>query len=161
MKFEEIKELLEFIDKSSLSYLEIKESDFYIKLDKSLNRNINKSQEPVKEKIESIHNIETNIDTNKIIDKNNDKVEVHNEMAESGELILSPMVGTFYLKSAPDKEEFIKIGEKVNKGDVICIIEAMKLMNEIECEFNGEILDILVKDGEMVEYGQPLFKIKK
>lgn len=161
MKFEEIKELLEFIDKSSLSYLEIKESDFYIKLDKSLNRNINKSQEPVKEKIESIHNIETNIDTNKIIDKNNDKVEVHNEMAESGELILSPMVGTFYLKSAPDKEEFVKIGEKVNKGDVICIIEAMKLMNEIECEFNGEILDILVKDGEMVEYGQPLFKIKK
>lgn len=161
MKFEEIKELLEFIDKSSLSYLEIKESDFYIKLDKSLNRNINKSQEPVKEKIESTHNIETNIDTNKIIDKNNDKVEVHNEMAESGELILSPMVGTFYLKSAPDKEEFIKMGEKVNKGDVICIIEAMKLMNEIECEFNGEILDILVKDGEMVEYGQPLFKIKK
>ena len=55
---------------------------------------------------------------------------------------------------------YVKVGDKIHKGQVVCIVEAMKLMNEIECEFDGEIAEILVKDGEMVEYGKPLFKIK-
>ena len=70
------------------------------------------------------------------------------------------MVGTFYSKSSPKAEPFVKIGSKVKKGDTLCIIEAMKLMNEIESEFDGEITEILVNDEDMVEYGQPLFIIK-
>jgi acetyl-CoA carboxylase biotin carboxyl carrier protein len=70
------------------------------------------------------------------------------------------MVGTFYSKSSPSAEPFVKIGSKVKKGDTLCIIEAMKLMNEIESEFDGEVVDILVDDEDMVEYGQPLFIIK-
>lgn len=77
-----------------------------------------------------------------------------------GNIVKAPMVGTFYTKSSPTSEPFVKIGSKVKKGDKLCIIEAMKLMNEIESEFDGEVVDILVKDDEMVEYGTPLFVIK-
>ena len=71
------------------------------------------------------------------------------------------MVGTFYASASPDAPAFVKPGDIVSKGKVICIIEAMKLMNEIESDYNGEIAECLVKDGDMVEYGQPLFKIKE
>ena len=76
-------------------------------------------------------------------------------------IVKSPMVGTFYSSPSPDKDAFVRVGDKVNASSILCIIEAMKLMNEIESEVNGTIKEILVKDGEMVEYGQPLFKIKE
>ena len=74
-------------------------------------------------------------------------------------IVKSPMVGTFYSKSSPNAEPYVEVGKKVKKGDVLCIVEAMKLMNEIESEFNGEIVEICAKDGEMVDYGKPLFKL--
>lgn len=84
--------------------------------------------------------------------------EVKEEKKE-GNIVNSPMVGTFYSKPSPDQNPFVEVGKTVKKGDVLCIIEAMKLMNEIESEFDGEIKEILVKDGEAVEYGKPLFII--
>ena len=77
-----------------------------------------------------------------------------------GNVVKSPMVGTFYSKSSPTAESFVKIGNKEKKGDTLCIIEAMKLMNEIESEFDGEVVDILVHDEEAVDYGKELFIIK-
>lgn len=74
--------------------------------------------------------------------------------------IKSPMVGTFYSKSSPTAKPFVKVGDKVKKGDVVCIVEAMKLMNEIESEFDGEIVEICKNDEDMCEYGECLFKIK-
>ena len=70
------------------------------------------------------------------------------------------MVGTFYESSSPKANPFVKVGDRVKKGDVLCIIEAMKLMNEIESEYDGEIVEVCVKNEEMVEFGKPLFKIK-
>ena len=70
------------------------------------------------------------------------------------------MVGTFYLKPSPTSEAYVEVGKNVKKGDTLCIIEAMKLMNEIESEFEGKVKEILVKDGEAVEYGKPLFIIE-
>lgn len=88
-------------------------------------------------------------------------VEVKNEeTVPAGNVVKSPMVGTFYSKPSPNADSYVKIGSKVKKGDTLCIIEAMKLMNEIESEFDGEVVDILVNDDEMVEYGQALFIIK-
>ncbi len=88
-------------------------------------------------------------------------MEIKQETSKmEGKVVKSPMVGTFYSKSAPTAEAYVKIGSKVKKGDTLCIIEAMKLMNEIESEFDGEIIEILVNDDEMVEYNQPLFVIK-
>ena len=85
--------------------------------------------------------------------------QVNSPEAE-GNVVKSPMVGTFYSKSSPTAEAFVKVGSKVKKGDTLCIIEAMKLMNEIESEFDGEVVKILAYDEQMVEYGQPLFIIK-
>ncbi len=77
----------------------------------------------------------------------------------SGENILSPMPGTFYLASSPDADPFVKEGDSISEGDTLCIIEAMKIMNEIEAEQNGTITKILVENGKPVEYNQPLFVI--
>lgn len=77
-----------------------------------------------------------------------------------GNIVKSPMVGTFYSKPSPTAEPFVKVGSKVKKGDTLCIIEAMKLMNEIESEFDGEVVEILAKDEDTVDYGKPLFIIK-
>ena len=84
------------------------------------------------------------------------------EVAEpilGGHLVESPIVGTFYTAAGPDTGDFVSVGSKVNKGDVLCIIEAMKLMNEIEADISGEIVEILVANEAGVEYGQPLFRI--
>ena len=85
---------------------------------------------------------------------------VEEESKEEYKEIKSPMVGTFYSKPSPDKEAFVKVGDKVKKGQVVCIIEAMKLMNEIEAEFDGEVVEVCLNDGDAVEYGKPLFKLK-
>ena len=74
--------------------------------------------------------------------------------------ILSPMPGTFYAAPSPEADLFVKVGDTVNKGDTLCIIEAMKIMNEIEAESTGIISEVLIKNGDPVEYNQPLFKIK-
>jgi acetyl-CoA carboxylase biotin carboxyl carrier protein len=79
---------------------------------------------------------------------------------ECGNKVLSPMVGTFYSQASPEKPPFVKLGDKVKKGQTICIIEAMKLMNEIESEFDGEVVSILSQNEEMVQFGQPLFVIR-
>jgi acetyl-CoA carboxylase biotin carboxyl carrier protein len=79
---------------------------------------------------------------------------------EPGRVITSPIVGTFYRAAAPDKPPYAEVGGTVKKGQVICIVEAMKLMNEIESEYEGRVTAILVEDGEPVEFGQPLMRIE-
>ena len=73
--------------------------------------------------------------------------------------IKSPMVGVFYAAPSPDAKPFVEVGSKVKKGDIVCIVEAMKLLNEITAEFDGEVVDICVHNGDVVEYGQTLFKL--
>ena len=75
--------------------------------------------------------------------------------------VKSPMIGTFYRRPSPDKELFVNVGDEINEGTVVCIIEAMKIMNEIESDCSGTITEILVSDGTPVEFGQPLFSISK
>lgn len=84
------------------------------------------------------------------------------EVAADAELhkVTSPMVGTFYAAPSPDAPAYVQVGDKVGNETIVCIVEAMKLFNEIEAEIEGEIVEILVKDGELVEFGQPLFLVK-
>ncbi len=79
---------------------------------------------------------------------------------ENVKTVTAPMVGSFYSASAPDAEPFVELGSVVKKGQTLCIIEAMKLMNEVECEFNGKVSSVLVENGQPVEYGEPLFYIE-
>ncbi|MDF2615224.1 MAG: acetyl-CoA carboxylase, biotin carboxyl carrier protein [Clostridia bacterium] len=94
------------------------------------------------------------------INNESDNIVVKKESVTEKKHITSPMVGTFYASSTPGGTPFVSVGSKVKKGDVICIIEAMKLMNEVEAEVDGEIAEVLVHNEEMVEYAQPLFVIK-
>lgn len=84
---------------------------------------------------------------------------VKEEKAAGGKIVESPLVGTFYAAPAEDAEPFVSVGDRVKKGQTLAIVEAMKLMNEIESEFDGTITEILAENGEAVEYGQPLFRI--
>ena len=88
------------------------------------------------------------------------KAENAKEEKEDYKVVKSPMVGTFYSKSSPKAKPYVEVGSKVKKGDILCIVEAMKLMNEIESEFDGEVVEVCVKDGDMVDFGKLLFKIK-
>ncbi len=85
---------------------------------------------------------------------------VMTEVKTEGTPVESPMVGVFYSAPSPDSEPYVTVGSEVNKGDVICLIEAMKLMNEVTAEKNGVIAEVCVENGQVVEYGQPLFVIK-
>ncbi len=87
------------------------------------------------------------------------RAEVALHPPENLHIIRSPIVGTFYASSSPDAPPYVKVGDKIQKGQVLCIIEAMKLMNEIEAEVAGEVTEIYVQNGQPVEYGQPLFGI--
>lgn len=163
MDLKDIRELVEMINSSELAYFELKMDDNYIKMDKSLTRSLVGKT--------SIENIVSTTDINKnskisseIVNKDTDlNIEEKVLIKEDENLltITSPMVGTFYGSASPDSSPFASEGSKVLKGDVLCIIEAMKLMNEIECEYNGEIIKVLIKEGQMVEYGQPMFKIRR
>lgn len=80
--------------------------------------------------------------------------------AESGKPVISPFVGTFYGSASPGAPKFVELGQQVKAGDVLCIIEAMKIMNEIEADFSGKVVEVLVKNGDPVEFGQTLFRIE-
>ena len=158
MDFNGIGELIQKINSTDIAYFEYKTEDGHIKIDKSLMRNISSAAEATaKEETSASPIVEPQV-------KNTVESSVIKEEAKEDsdlKVISSPMVGTFYSTPSPDSKAFVQVGDTINSGDVLCIIEAMKLMNEIESDISGEIVKILVKDGDMVEYGQPLFKVKE
>ncbi len=166
MDFNGIKELIESVNSSDIAYFEYKTNDGHIKMDKSLTRSLTEApskeivknevkEEVVTAKTESFSNNETVI--SQPVSQEKTKVSEDEDLY----IVKSPMVGTFYTSPSPDKAPFVSVGDTVKTSSILCIIEAMKLMNEIESEVSGTIKEILVKNGEMVEYGQPLFKIKE
>ena len=144
MEYEKIIQLINDFGNSKLNNLKLDFPDG-TKIDMS------KGDEKVK-----FVNVEPNIDKEEKIEN---KVTSYEKSLDNGNIMTSPMVGTFYLKPSPNAEPYVKVGQRVKKGDILCIIEAMKLMNEIESEYEGVIEEILVKDSECVEYGKPLFRI--
>lgn len=150
MNYNEIKKLMDDMGNSKLSEIEIEFPDG-IKI--SMKKGLPSSKPTVKEK--SNVTVKTNEEVPLVKEKTETPKEINKE-----KIITSPMVGTFYSRTSPSEEPYVTIGSKVKKGDIVCIIEAMKLMNEIESEIDGEIIEILCKDGDLVEYGQPLFKLK-
>lgn len=150
MNYEEIKKIIDDMGNSKIDELEI---EFPEGMKISMKKNTGKENIETN-KTQTQQKPEETTNTSKTQEKNTI------EEQEKYKIIKSPMVGTFYSRPSPTKESFTKVGEKIKKGQVICIVEAMKLMNEIESEFDGEVAEICIKDGEIVEYGMPLFKIK-
>ncbi|HHW89335.1 MAG TPA: acetyl-CoA carboxylase biotin carboxyl carrier protein [Clostridiales bacterium] len=142
MELKKIKELAKILKDYDLNIIDICEGDSKIRLEKCANYAPQETPQPV-------------VVAPPVTEDTAPQEVDFNEIKE----IKSPMVGVFYQASSPDSPPYVKIGDKIKKGDVLCIIEAMKLMNEIVAEFDGEIVDICAKNGEIVEYGQTLFKV--
>jgi len=151
MDLKEIKKLLEAFDKSTAAVLEYENEEFRIYLDKSASVTQNVVQTAPVQQIQP-ENVSLPV---------SQKVEAKVECEVEGEIISSPMVGTFYQAPSPDSPPYVKVGDKVKKGQTLCIIEAMKIMNELEAEFDCEIVEILVEDGQPVEFDTPLFRVKR
>ena len=143
MEYEKIKQLMDDMGNSKLTNIDIEFPD---------GTKLSMKKENV---------VVNNTTTNKIVETTSIEENKEIEIKSDSNIVKSPMVGTFYAKPEPDKNAYVEVGTSVKTGDTLCIIEAMKLMNEIESEFTGKIVKIFVKDGETVEYGTPLFEIEK
>ena len=137
MDLEQIEKLVEIIEKSTLKEITVEEGNLKINLKRENNA--------------EIQNVHKNIER---------KTEIVEESDEES-FITSPIVGTFYSAASPETPAFVRVGDTVKKGQPVCIVEAMKLMNEINCDFDCEIEAVLVSNEQKVEYGQPLFRVKK
>lgn len=156
LDYNQIKELIKEIDSSSLRVFELENSDIKLKLSK------NEENTSYKENV-----INTTSSENSTIFTKETKSPTEETLVEDEELIdenlnivKSPLVGTYYSSSTPGGAPYVEVGSKVKKGDVLCIIEAMKIMNEITSEVDGEIIEALRSDEEIVEFGMELFKIR-
>lgn len=167
LKIQEIREIIKLIDHSSIDEFSYEAEGTKVKLKKN---SVQGSTEQVVSQVKPVAPVAiapVTVETTQApaaITTNESAAHAElNESAvndESLHKIKSPMVGTFYASSSPDSQAFVQVGDKVNDDGIVCIVEAMKLFNEIEAEVTGEIVEILVKDGQLVEYGQPLFLVK-
>lgn len=140
MNIDQIITLINTVSKSSLSSFTLEEGN--MKLSLEANRGVSFAEAPVQ--------VTSSISL---------QHEVAEEVIENGEVISSPLVGTFYAAASEDAEPYVKVGDTIYKGQVIGIVEAMKLMNHVESEYSGVVSEILVQNSEMVEYGQPLIRV--
>ena len=155
MNFKEIKELIEILDKSSLTEINIEDKGNIVNLKKETEIITPQvSQQPMQQIAPQQPAVSNQLDT-----QSSDDTSASQEN-DNLKTINAPMVGTFYKSPSPEESPYVQIGDSVSNESTVCILEAMKLFNEIQAEVTGEITEILVEDGQMVEYGQPLFKVK-
>ena len=153
MDIRKVKKLIEMLEESSLNELEINEGEESVKLVKSAGI-LQQAQMAA-----PLSTIQPTIESNSISSEEN--TEEVKEKVISGKSINSPMVGTFYNSPNPGADAFVKVGDTVSEGDVLCIIEAMKMMNEVKSDFNGTIKEALISNSEPVEYCEVLFVIEE
>jgi len=157
MEYNEIVSLMQEMTKMGLTRIKLERENFKLELEK----NINVLPAEALAIRQGVENTKINESLTNEAKANTSTTNASLDKEIPGtKKILSPMVGTFYAQPAPDKPAFASVGDIVKKGQPVCIIEAMKLMNEIESEVEGEIIKCLVENEEMVEFGQPLFIVK-
>jgi len=152
MDLRKIKKLIELLEESGIAEIEVKEGEESIKL----SRASQVQQQP----IINTQTYDVPPVREPVIQTPAKQEDIKSDPVADGDTIDSPMVGTFYRAASPDSKAFVEKGQKVNKGDTVCILEAMKMMNQVTAEQAGTIVEILVEDSEPVEFGQPLFIIK-
>lgn len=157
MKYEELRELITHIDESSLAYVNVETESHHVIISKEVPQMEMKQVDSPQAQTITEPSVENEVRTVEIQKETKENVEIE----VKGEVIEAPMVGVVYLQATPDADPYVKVGDKVEQGDVICIVEAMKLMNEIQAPFSGVITEVLVQNEEVVEYGQPLLRMER
>ncbi|MCI3920182.1 acetyl-CoA carboxylase biotin carboxyl carrier protein [Paenibacillus sp. TRM 82003] len=161
-KLSEIKELMKLVDSTSIQHLEIENENGKISIKKP--DIMSAASAPAMASVpQPVYAPTTPAPAAVAPAPSAPTAEPKSEASAKDDLhrIVSPMVGTFYAAPSPDAPNFVKVGDSVNEKSVVCIVEAMKLMNEIEAEVKGQIVEVLVDNGQLVEYGQPLFLVKR
>lgn len=155
-KISEIKELIKLLDQTSVHELEVENEGFRLSIRKPGKTEVVAVQAsqpaPVYSVPQAVPAVQATPAPAAAPAKEDSDAGLHQ--------IVSPMVGTFYSAPSPDSPSYVQVGDKVNEKSIVCILEAMKLMNELEAEVKGEIVKVLVENGQLVEYGQPLFLVK-
>ncbi|MBK5240881.1 acetyl-CoA carboxylase biotin carboxyl carrier protein [Clostridium sp.] len=171
MDYKNIEQLIKTVSDSQLTSFEIETEGIMIKMEKKEKQIVVEKMTSYVAPVEKVTGDSLNTENIAVnglpLEKqdNNMAITIENAakvmLEENLVIVKSPIVGTMYTSPGSDSNNFVKVGSKINKGDTLCILEAMKLMNEIESEVDGEVVEVLVSNGDMVEYGQPLFKILK
>lgn len=160
MDIKDILTIIETVSDSDLMKFQLEDGEFKLKLDKTVPQVVQTVPvAPVSNAITAP--VAAPSQAAEPLQQESVKEKTDNETAEpAGKIVKSPIVGTFYSAAGPEQPDFVKVGDVVKKGQTLCIIEAMKLMNEIESDFDGEVAEIYVQNEQMVEYGQPLYRLK-
>lgn len=155
MNTRNVKSLIDMMEKSSLTALEVEEEGCKIRLERSVQGGSVTQVAPVTPVLQ-----QPIVAAPAMSQPVPEAAPAAAPEVPAGKEVKSPMVGVFYSSPSPESDPFVTVGQRVKKGDVLCIIEAMKLMNEITAEVEGEITEICAQNGQIIEYGQPLFRIK-
>ena len=153
MDLRKIKKLMELLEESGIAEIEVKEGEESIKL----SRNVTSSAVPLQQMVQQPMMAPQQQATQAASQVENKKDDSSNQNRNT---VNSPMVGTFYASASPESKPFVIVGQSVKKGDTLCILEAMKMMNQVQAESDGKILEILIDNAEPVEFDQPLFVVE-
>ena len=155
MDLRKIKKLMELLEESGIAEIEVKEGEESIKLSRNISSTTNMQVPQMIQQPVQTSQTPTNQQASDMVAN-----AVDNLKKEKRNTVNSPMVGTFYASASPESKPFVTIGQSVKKGDTLCILEAMKMMNQVQAESDGKIVEILVDNAEPVEFDQPLFVLE-
>ena len=158
MNFKQIQQLIKFVSKTDVAEVNIENNNFKINIKGSKSQTKEITQQVVQQPIQT--QIQTPVAQPIAVETPKSEVQLDDSSSDNYLTVKSPIIGTFYRKPSPDKDVFVNVGDTIKEGDTLCVIEAMKLFNEIESDFSGKILKILVEDASPVEFDQPLFLIE-
>lgn len=155
MNVEEIKELMTLFNDSNMTEFHLSNEEFEVQFSKR-----EEYPQVVSNAVAPVANVASPVEAAPVSDTPSAEAQEAPQVATDAKYITSPIVGVVYLQSSPDADPFVQVGKQITSNDTVCIIEAMKIMNEIKSDFNGEVVEVLVENGQMVDFGQKLFAIR-
>ena len=155
MNVEEIKELMTLFNDSNMTEFHLSNEEFEVQFSKR-----EEYPQVVSNAVAPVANVASPVVEAAPVAAPSAEAQEAPQVAADAKYITSPIVGVVYLQSSPDADPFVQVGKKITSNDTVCIVEAMKIMNEIKSDFNGEVVEVLVENGQMVDFGQKLFAIR-
>lgn len=155
MNVEEIKELMALFNESNMTEFHLSNEEFVVQFSKR-----EEYPQVVSNAVAPVANVASPVEAAPVSVPSSAETQEAPQVATDAKYITSPIVGVVYLQSSPDADPFVQVGKQITSNDTVCIVEAMKIMNEIKSDFNGEVVEVLVENGQMVDFGQKLFAIR-